>query len=366
MTEIYLSISIILVFLFSLVLRSSFVLTSIFIGSLIALLKSYYNFHFSTGSFEIFSEIAISFIFFSLGLGYTLDAFLRNLKRTVVPSILDLLNLFVPFTITYLITKDFFFSFALGMCLYPSSTAIVVKVLEFHKKLASKSTDIIIGILLFEDIILIALLSFLTIFSAHKSSFSSVILSILIISVLFTIWKFVLSKRPLITERYLQEDVGIFFSFGYFLFLYFICKKFGLPELLIMFSAALFIPTDISNMIKSKLEPIKNFSVGIFIIDFTSRINLGVLNSIDYRVLILVPLFVFLKIITIYLAFRYARIKYKREDVIFFIPRGEFTAYISKLANLEIFGFLAIILSNTIALIENMSVNKKSTYMQKK
>ncbi|MCX7758572.1 MAG: cation:proton antiporter [bacterium] len=368
MNEILVSIIMVMIFLLSIILRVSFVLVSILIGSLIAILNSFYNFNFSIEGLSIFSETAISFIFFSLGLGYTIEAFISNLKKSLVSSLFDLFNLFIPFVILYIITKDFFLSFILGICLYPSSTAIVVKILEFQKKLVSKAAEIMIGILLFEDIILIMILSILSLYSLsqNKSPIITIILTIVVIILIFFLSKFVINRYSPFLERYIQEEIGIFFILGYFLLLYSLSKILHLPEVLIMFFSSLFISQNVSNSIRPKLEPLKNFSIGLFILDFMSKTKLNVEVSLNYTILLLIPLFTVLKILTTYWAFKYSKIKFKKEDIIFFLPRGEFSAYISKFANIEIFAFISILLSNIIVLINKISLQRKTTSIQKK
>ncbi len=347
MEKIGFSLLLLIIFILSLLFRSSFVLISILIGSFIAILNNFYNLDFNIGDFKIFSEIAISIIFFSLGLGYTFEGFYKNIKKTIFGSLMDLLNLLIPFFVTLIITHNFFLSLLVGLLIYPSSTAIVVKILEFRKKLASKAAEIMVGILLFEDIVLIVILSIL---SSKTSLFSlqTISLTVLCITTLFLFSK-LLNKYSLFFERYLQEESGIFFVLGYFLLIHYFCLYFHLPESLIIFLAGILIPQQISYTIKSKIEIFKNFSIGIFVIDFLMKTKFELI-TIPNLILIITPLFVIIKILTIYLAFRKLKVKFKVEDLIYFLPRGEFSAYISKLGQLELVAFISIIFSNLITL----------------
>lgn len=347
MEKIWISLLFLIIFVLSLFFKSSFVLISILIGSFIAILNNLYSLDFNIGDFKIFSEIAISLIFFSLGLGYSFEGFYKNIKNTIFGSLVDLLNLLIPFFITLVITHNLFLSLLVGLLIYPSSTAIIVKILEFRKKLASKAAEIMVGILLFEDIILIVILSIL---SSKTSLFSlqTIFLTVLCITILFLFSKLI-NRYLLFFERYLQEEIGIFFILGYFFFIHYFCTYFHLPESLIIFLSGILIPQQISYTIKSKIETFKNFSIGIFIIDFLIETEFK-LTIISKLILILIPFFVIIKILTIYFAFKKSKIKFKLEDLIYFLPRGEFSAYISKLANLELVAFISIIFSNIITL----------------
>lgn len=310
-----------------------------------------HSFHLSLGKLELFSDIAISLIFFSLGLGYSMESFKKNLKKTMVSSVIDLLNLIVPFVLMYILTKQYFISFTIALMVYPSSTAIIIKILESQKKLASKLADTIIGILLFEDIVLILVLAFLQASSQQTNPITTTIISLILIVLIYIFCELVLKKHSLILERYIQEEVGVFLILGFFLLVHFICHKFILPEPLIMFASGLLFPVSISNYLKPKIEAVKNFSIGLFILDFMLKTQITKQADINYYLLILAILCSFIKIITFYFSLKISKIKHSSEDIIYFLPRGEFTVYISKISNLEYFAFFTIILSNLIVMI---------------
>ncbi|MFN4219664.1 MAG: cation:proton antiporter [bacterium] len=351
LNEILFSVLLLVIFFVSAYLKTSFVLISVMMGTFVSLIYNFYGIQFKLGAVEIFSELAIALIFFSLGLGYNVESFFKIIKKSFIGSLIDLLNFTTPFLLVYLVTKDLFLSFIISLCLYPSSTAIVIKILEFQKKLAGKLADLIIGILIFEDIFLIISLSFLSffLFNESQTKISSFLYLPIILSLIFLISKTILTRYSNLIDKYLQEEIGIFFALGYFLLIFYICKIFHLPELLIVFLSALSIPKSTSNYVKNKIEHLKNFSIGVFILGFILETKIGqfsISQISNYTILLALPFFVVLKILTLNLALKNAGIKYKKEDNLLLVGRGEFSAYIAKIANIDLIAFISIFISN--------------------
>lgn len=363
MNEIVVSILLILIFFISIYMKSSFIIITVLIGGTISVISSIYGYNFELGKLSFFSEIAISFIFFSLGLGYSINSFAKNLKKTIVASLIDLLNFFIPFIIIYISTQNLIISFGFSLAIYPSSTAITVKILEFKKKLVSKVADVIVGILIFEDIVIIVTLYLIQALNQSKFGLSYVIiLSAISLLTIYLLSKFIFERKSLILERYIQEESGIFLVLGYFLCLHFTCSYFEIPETLTMFIAGLLIPISISTHIKPKIETLKNFSIGLFILEFMTNTKIS-MENINYILLILLPILVLLKVFFTFLAFKLSKIKFNIEDNLYTLPRGEFTAYISKIYNIEFISFISIIFSNLIFFLYTIkeSLHKKRT-----
>lgn len=349
--ELLFSALLLITFILSAYFRISFVLILVIIAALVSFIYNLLGIQFKLGNLSIFSDFAISLIFFSLGLGYNIESFFKIIKKSFLGSLIDLLNFVIPLFIVYVITKDLFLSLVVSLCLYPSSTVIVVKILEFQKKLASKLADLIIGILIFEDIFLIIALSFLSFLLANENQIT--ILNILyllsILLLIFVISKTILAKYSYVVDKYLQEEIGIFFSLGYFLLLFYISKILNLPKLLLIFLGALFIPKSTSNYIKNKIEHLKNFSIGALILGFMLETQFGQFHN--YILLLTLPFFTIFKIFTLNLVLKNSGIKYKKEDSLLLVGRGEFSAYIAKTASIDLIAFISILISNLLSLI---------------
>lgn len=140
-------------------------------------------------AFIIFEHLAVVLLFFFIGLEYSFER-LIGMKKLLKPGIIDFLFNFLPaFGLSYLFTQNFLFSLAVGAIVYPSSTAITAKLLMDYKRLVNPEAEFLIGVLIFEDLISIILLSLLTGFTLKGSPDTlSLLRGILAIILLFSMF----------------------------------------------------------------------------------------------------------------------------------------------------------------------------------
>lgn len=109
----------------------------------------------------IFEYLAITLLFFFIGLSYSFER-LAGMTKIVVPGLLGFVfNFFPPLLLSYLFTKDLLFSLVMGAVIYPTSTAITAKLLIDYRRLINPEAEFLVGLLIFEDLISIVLLSIL-------------------------------------------------------------------------------------------------------------------------------------------------------------------------------------------------------------
>jgi Kef-type K+ transport systems, membrane components len=97
---------------------------------------------------------AIIFLFFFIGLEYSFERLL-GMAKIIKPGFIDFFVNSAPvFLLSYLITHDLMLSSLLAIALYPSSTSITAKLLVDYRRLINPEADLLIGILIFEDLIL--------------------------------------------------------------------------------------------------------------------------------------------------------------------------------------------------------------------
>jgi len=115
----------------------------------------------STHLLEVFKEAGIILLFFFIGLEYSFER-LRGMTSVLKPGLIDFSLNFVPiFVLARIFGFDTVSALVLAGVFYPSSTSIVAKLLMDMKRLASAEADLLIGILIFEDLVCIILLSVL-------------------------------------------------------------------------------------------------------------------------------------------------------------------------------------------------------------
>src|SRR3989344_953489 len=113
-----------------------------------------------------FGELGLFILLFYLGLESSLKDFLRAGSSSFILALLDIVgSVAVGFAIAYIFGFSLLFSLLIGLMLFCTSTAIVAKFALDNKILGLPSTHIAISILIFQDLVAIILLVFITSFS---------------------------------------------------------------------------------------------------------------------------------------------------------------------------------------------------------
>ncbi|RMF46023.1 MAG: cation:proton antiporter [Bacteroidetes bacterium] len=107
-------------------------------------------------------EVAVWFLLFFLGLEYSPQN-LAHLSRGIVwPGLLDLGLNFGGLFLVGLIWLRPWEALLLAIALYPSSTAIVARLLSDARRLANPEAEFLVGLLVFEDLVVVVLLAVLS------------------------------------------------------------------------------------------------------------------------------------------------------------------------------------------------------------
>src|SRR3989344_6049490 len=113
-----------------------------------------------------FGEMGLFILLFYLGLESSLKDFLAAGTTAFFLGILDIVgSIAIGFAISQVFGFSFLFSFLVGVMLFCTSTAIVAKFAFDNKIIKDPSTHIAISILIFQDLVAITMLVFITSFS---------------------------------------------------------------------------------------------------------------------------------------------------------------------------------------------------------
>lgn len=291
-----------------------------------------------SGILLIFEYSAVALLFFFVGLEYSFERLLGML-RILKAGFLDLLINFLPiFAISYAFTKEFILSLVLASALYPSSTAITVKLFMDYKRLINPEVDLLIGILIFEDLICIIFLSLLTSFvRLGNINYYAVSKSIFILTLLFLL--FYLIRNPVkvffeFAERKVDENLFVFLIFGTLLLLSGLALKYDVSEALVAFIFGVLIPENSRafKIVESSLSPLKELSVGLFFFFFTYKTDINSLEQLSF-VLLLVAMSLVFKLISTYissLVYGFDK-RVSMRASLSFLQRGEFSLVFSSL-----------------------------------
>lgn len=292
----------------------------------------------STRLIELFKEAGIILLFFFIGLEYSFER-LRNMVSIWKPGVVDLLfNFFPVFLLSLMFGFDPILSLLIAGVFYPSSTSIVAKLLMDFKRLASPEAELLIGILIFEDLVAIILLSVLIpvveFGSVDPGTLPISLLKIvLVLTVFYLLYKLLMPRIQPWLDRVSEEESFVFFLLGLIMVVGVSFKEAGLSEALGAFLLGVLVPeTRVMESIEHHLSALKELSIGIFFFFFAYESSLSLPQDLRF-VLLLIALGIVLKVISTYLAaYLYGMKKKTRlRTSLSFVPRGEFSVVIASL-----------------------------------
>ena len=294
--------------------------------------------HESTQLIELFKEAGIILLFFFIGLEYSFER-LKNMVSIWKPGLADFLFNFVPiFLLARFFGFDLVTSLLIAGVFYPSSTSIVAKLLMDFKRLASPEAELLIGILIFEDLVSIILLSVLIpvveFGSLEPKTLPVSLLKILVVLIIFyLLHRFLVPRIQLWLDRASEEESFVFFLLGFTMVVGVSFKDLGLSEALGAFLLGVLVPeTRVMENIEHHLSALKELSIGVFFFFFAYESELTVPENLQF-VLLLILLGVLLKVISTYVAAYLYGMKRKARlrTSLSFVPRGEFSVIIASL-----------------------------------
>ncbi len=269
-----------------------YILTGILLG------PSAFNLISQGNTFNVFSSIGITLLLFIIGLGLNAGVF-RKLGKVVL--LVALSELVVVGSVGFFITQSFGFNFTeamlIGLCLFFSSTIIIVKVLSDKKEQTRLHGQIAIGVILLDDIVATIALLFV---SAGKGGFSPNELGFLFIKgVILAIVLYIISAKLL------PRISKLFASSQELLFLFTIAWGFGVATLFELsgFSievGALFAGVSLAGLpysqeMASRLKPLRDFFIVLFFITLGGSLNISNLAAGIGPALVLSAVVIFLK-----------------------------------------------------------------------
>lgn len=220
---------------------------------------------------ERFSELGIVLLFFYLGIEFNISRAISTAKRIWFVGLMDIIfNFFIIVILLKIIGFSWLFSLIGGAVAYASSSAITTKIIADNKRIANPETEMILGLMVFEDIVaplLLAVLAGVMI----GGDLTPVLFGILALKVL-AIFSFVylvvmLFKERLSTfiDQFINEDLFILFAFGGLIVFAGLTQSIGLSEAIGAFLMGMIISeTGKSHEVEKSMLSIKELAVAIF------------------------------------------------------------------------------------------------------
>jgi len=234
---------------------------------------------------EKLGEIGIVLLFFYLGLEFKFERALKVAKKIWAVGLLDIFfNFVLIFFIMKILNFDLFTSFLTAGLAYASSSAITTKVIVDSKRIANPETELVLGLMVFEDIFAPIILAVLSSFTITKNlSFESVgiiLVKVLFIFALFLVITLIIrDKLGRLIDSIIEDDIFILFILGLVILAAGFTKKLGLSEALGAFLTGILIAeAKKEEEVEKILFPIKDLVVALFFMVFGASIALGKIN----------------------------------------------------------------------------------------
>ncbi|WP_457635222.1 cation:proton antiporter [Persephonella sp.] len=302
---------------------------------------------------EIFSEIGIVLLFFYLGLEFNLSRAFSTAKKIWSVGLLDLFfNFFLVFGLMLLLGFDLFTSILAGGVAYASSSAITTKIIVDNHRIANPETELILGLMVFEDIAAPILLAVIAGMSTGNDltplTFGIIFLKIAAVFAFSIAVAYYFKDRiAQFIDKFIDEDIFTLFSLGGLIFFAGFTQYLGLSEALGAFLMGMIVSeSGKSHEIEKVMFTIRDLAVAIFFFLFGAGIQFG--GEFTQKMLIALVLMIVISIIGKFLTgflggLIYGLSKRKAlETGLSIINRGEFSIVMSKFSPVNMIPFIGI------------------------
>jgi len=302
---------------------------------------------------EVFSELGIVFLFFYLGLEFNLERAISTAKKIWSVGLIDvLLNFVLIFAVAKLLGFSLVQSLLIGGVAYASSSAITTKIIVDNHRIANPETELILGLMVFEDIIAPILLAIISAVSSGVD-FSAVSLGVIFLKVVmvfaFAIAVSIYLKNyiAMLVEKFIGEEIFTLFSFGGLVLFAGFTQYIGLSEALGAFLMGMIVSeTGKSHDVEKIMFAMKDLAVAIFFflfgagIKFTANIDTNFIKHMS----IIVALSILGKFLTGFIGALINGLSKRKaiETGLTIINRGEFSIAMSKFASPQLLPFIGI------------------------
>ena len=314
-----------------------YIATGVIINSFLQLSQATHSYE-----LEMIAEFGIVFLMFTIGLEFSIHHLILMRKEVFFYGGLQVS---LSITVFYLIAYYLFHiemksSFIIAAALALSSTAIVLKILNSNREINKAYGKRSLGILIFQDIMVVPILLMITIFSAENLSLGTLLWKTAIDAILLFILLWALGKyilEPFLAEVAKSNSNEIFI--GSILFLVMgasvLAHTLGFSYSLGAFIAGMIIAeTHYKHQVEADLIPFRDLLLGIFFITVGMQIDFGIISLYYGQILGLLLLFTVVKIVIIYSLLVWStgkRIALKTALALFQL--GEFGLVVFELAN---------------------------------
>ncbi len=231
-------------------------------------------------SISFFAELGVIFLLFTIGLEFSVSRILKSRRYVLIGGLVQVLSTILIWTALMQITgMDLAHAFFWGMLISLSSTAIVMKVLADRMEVDSPHGRATLGILIFQDLIVIPMVMITPVLAGTTDTDISLarllIGSFVIIAVVYISARYVVPALLLHAARLKNREMFLFIVMGTCLIVAYLTSEFGLSMALGAFLAGIIISeSEYSTHAMSSILPFRDLFTSFFFISIGMIFNL--------------------------------------------------------------------------------------------
>lgn len=255
-------------------------------------------------SIEFFAELGVVFLLFTIGLEFSISKILKSRRFVLIGGIIQVaLTIAVVTALMTLTGWPVTHAFFWGMLVSLSSTAIVMKVLADRREVDSPFGKATLGILIFQDLIVIPMVMVTPLLAGSPSSGPSAINLLIggfvIIAVVYVSARYVVPYLLHYAARLRNREMFLFIVIGTCLLVAFLTSEFGLSMALGAFLAGLIISeSEYSSHAMYNIIPFRDLFSSFFFISIGMIFDLSSLLAQPGQILLFAAAIIAIKYLT--------------------------------------------------------------------
>ncbi len=254
------------------------------------------------------AEFGIVFLMFTIGLEFSFKNLVK-MKREVF--LLWSLQFFITATVFFFMTQFFFEltnkeAIIVAVWLSLSSTAIVLKLLNENGDINKTYWNKALGILIFQDLMVIPILLLITVFSDHNTSlpvllWETFISALVLLLILWVVGRYLLDIFIYRVVKTNSNEIFIWSILFIIIWAAALAHSFGFSYSLWAFIAWMLIAeTHYKYQVEADLIPFRDILLGFFFVTVWMQLNVDVIFNYIWIIFVLLLLFLLVKTLVIY------------------------------------------------------------------
>lgn len=257
--------------------------------------------------YDHFAELGIVFLLFTLGLEFSLPKLVAMRHLVVAVGSLQVgMSMAIFLAVALILGQSFASSLVIGGVLALSSTAIVIRQLSETGAIKRKSGQISVAVLLFQDVAVVPLLIIIPMFAQDAESsmifalLFALVKGIFVVSVLLLAGKWLLPRLFNLVAQVRTDELFVLTTLLVTLVASALTQWFGLSMALGAFLAGMMLgESQYKHQLEADIRPYRDILLGLFFVTVGMKLDIGILLSSPFTILLIMVGFMLVKIIVI-------------------------------------------------------------------